>query len=195
MVPSSETARIAPPICSTPVQATCPATLVRRSLSQLRVQYVLDNDLALVYPLTEELQKIAVGVYDQYDDSYQCHLAISLDESLTNAIVHGNLEISSDQRDDPDFAGLMMTRRLLAPYRDRRVYVDVTFDQAQMMIVVRDEGPGFEVSSVPDPTAAENIDKAGGRGLMLMRHFMNSVVHNAIGNAVTMIKLAPTARS
>ena len=168
-----------------------PELLVRQSFTRLSVQYVLNNDLALVYPLTQAVQNAVTLAYGEYDDSYRFQLAISLDESLTNAIVHGNLEVSSDARTGSFFEELMATRPLQKPYYDRRVYFDMTLDQQQIIIVVRDEGPGFDVASVPDPTAPENLDKPCGRGLALMRSFMDAVVYNASGNVVTMIKRAP----
>lgn len=55
-------------------------------------------------------------------------------------------------------------------------------------VEVEDEGPGFDPSAVPDPLAPENIERANGRGLFLMRAYMNWVKHNTVGNCVTMFK-------
>ena len=51
-----------------------------------------------------------------------------------------------------------------------------------------DEGEGFELYEVPDPTADENVDRPSGRGIMLMRNFMCSVSYNEKGNRVVMEK-------
>ena len=53
---------------------------------------------------------------------------------------------------------------------------------------IRDEGKGFDPSSLPDPTDPENLLKASGRGLLLVRTFMSEVTFNGIGNEITMIK-------
>ena len=61
-----------------------------------------------------------------------------------------------------------------------------TLDSAT--IIIRDEGPGFDLSSLRDPTDPENLEKAGGRGLLLINAFMDEVRHNERGNQITMIK-------
>ena len=53
---------------------------------------------------------------------------------------------------------------------------------------VEDEGPGFDPGAVPDPLAPENLERDCGRGLLLIRSYMTSVVHNAAGNRVTLCK-------
>jgi len=55
-------------------------------------------------------------------------------------------------------------------------------------IVVRDDGPGFDPAEVPDPTVPEMLERASGRGMLLMRTFMDEVRYNKAGNEVTMIK-------
>ena len=54
--------------------------------------------------------------------------------------------------------------------------------------VVKDEGPGFDPTILPDPTNAENLLNVSGRGITLMRTFMDEVTFNDRGNEVTMRK-------
>ena len=54
------------------------------------------------------------------------------------------------------------------------------------MYTVRDEGPGFDPASLPDPTDPANLDRPCGRGLLLMRTFMDNVIFNDKGNEVTL---------
>lgn len=185
-----------PDVCLVADRQSCeaqPAEQVRHSLTRLQAVFELQNDLSLVYPLTEEIQQSVARVYGEYDESYRFRLAISLEEAVTNAMIHGNLEISSESRISCDslYYELVAERTKKLPYRDRRTIVDVTLQCDQIFIVVRDQGPGFDVHSVPDPTAPENLEKPCGRGLALMRNFMDSVVHNAIGNVVMMKKHPP----
>ena len=56
------------------------------------------------------------------------------------------------------------------------------------MFVVRDEGHGFDAGNLPDPTDPHNIELASGRGVLLMRSFMDEVMFNETGNEVTMVK-------
>ena len=56
------------------------------------------------------------------------------------------------------------------------------------LFVIRDEGPGFDVSKLPDPTDPENLCKPCGRGTMLIRTFMDEVSDNPTGNQITLRK-------
>jgi serine/threonine-protein kinase RsbW len=90
---------------------------------------------------------------------------LSLEEALVNALKHGN-------RDDPGRVVRLTW------------YVGPSFVAA----TVRDEGEGFDPRRVPDPLAPENQDRPGGRGLLLMRHYMTRVRFNRRGNGVTLCK-------
>jgi len=59
-----------------------------------------------------------------------------------------------------------------------------------MLLVVRDAGPGFDPAQVPDPTSAENIYAAHGRGIFLMRQLMGNVQYEEGGRQVGMKKAA-----
>jgi CheY-like chemotaxis protein len=124
------------------------------------------------------------------DDTDLIRVGTALHEALVNAIEHGNLELDSDLRDRPDGAYHMLgeQRRQLAPYRDRRVYVTARLTREEAFITIRDEGPGFDPRRLPDPTDPENIGKISGRGLLLIRTFMDHVAFNETGNEVTLIK-------
>jgi serine/threonine-protein kinase RsbW len=84
-------------------------------------------------------------------------------EAVVNAIQHGNGGDSS-----------------------RHVRVCYRFLSTEIFIEVEDEGCGFDRSNVADPTSDDNRVRPGGRGLLMMRHFMNSVEYNERGNCVTM---------
>jgi CheY-like chemotaxis protein len=153
--------------------------------------FTLGNDADLIPSLVSYVQNIAlsVGLCDESDCVRVC---IALEEALRNAMFHGNLEISSDVREgDPDRYADMLTARLASdPWRQRRLHVQVRVSRKQGTFVVRDEGPGFDPKSLPDPTDPANLEKVSGRGLLLMRTFMDEVRFNSTGNEVTMVKNA-----
>lgn len=163
------------------------------SFVSLQAEFELENDVSLVFPLTEKILEMVASTYGPYDDFFRMKLAISLEEAVTNAIIHGNLEIPSSLRDgrESDYRRLMEQRPELLPFSSRRTSVAVILQRHQMSFVVRDQGPGFQVNLIPDPTAKENLEKVSGRGLALMRSFMDLVIYNLHGNVVTMIKSAP----
>ncbi|MEO8268109.1 MAG: ATP-binding protein, partial [Aureliella sp.] len=104
---------------------------------------------------------------------------------------HGNLDISSELRHADDgihYCNEVQQRRSSEPYRQRQVFVELVADRHQAKFTIRDEGSGFDFRSLPDPTDPSNLDKCGGRGLLLINAFMDEVHHNEIGNEITMIK-------
>ena len=86
-------------------------------------------------------------------------IRLALEEALVNGFRHGN-------KGNPD----------------KRVTVKCAIDDAGIELEVIDEGEGFDPSSVPDPTADENIEIPSGRGIMLMRAYMTAVEYLPPGN-------------
>jgi ABC-type oligopeptide transport system ATPase subunit len=123
-------------------------------------------------------------------DAVRMRIGVALQEAILNAIDHGNLEVSSDlrQQDEAVFSDLIKLRREQPPYQGRRVHFDVKISAREARYTIRDDGPGFDVKALPDPGATENLEKMGGRGLLLIRTFMDEVWHNDRGNTITMVK-------
>ena len=153
------------------------------------LNFVLDNDLSVVPHLVSHLQD-CVGLMQLCDETAQLRLGIALSEAMTNAIYHGNLELSSDLRHGEgrnwfDFA--LQTAQEPA-FRDRKVHVRASLSREAATFVIRDDGPGFDPSSLPDPRDSANLAKSSGRGLLLIHCFLDEVVHNATGNEITLVK-------
>ena len=126
------------------------------------------------------------------DQAESVQVGIALSEALMNALYHGNLEVSSSLRnlDDCAYFSLAEFRQSQSPYKERRIHLNVRIDGEQATFVVRDEGPGFDTLSLPDPTDPANLEKGSGRGVLLIRSFMDEVIYNDSGNQVTMVKMA-----
>jgi anti-sigma regulatory factor (Ser/Thr protein kinase) len=103
---------------------------------------------------------------------------------------HGNLELSSQLREtnDKEYYRLGQERRRQKPYSDRKVFVTALDTPDESIYIIRDEGPGFDPAKLPDPLDPENMDRVSGRGLLLIRTFMDEVRHNPAGNEITVIK-------
>jgi len=93
-------------------------------------------------------------------------IKLALEECLNNAIRHGNHMDES-----------------------KRICVEYESDAKKVHIVISDEGKGFDPLDVPDPTADENLEKPSGRGIMLMRAYMDEVLYSPNGSRVEMVKL------
>jgi diguanylate cyclase (GGDEF)-like protein/PAS domain S-box-containing protein len=159
------------------------------SLVQRESRFELGNDPSFLPPLLEFLQD-EMSQLDRWDSAEQMRTTIALDEALRNALFHGNLEIGSElrQHDDSRFHELAHQRAVLPLFRDRRITVLISHDADCSRFVVRDEGPGFDTSRAARPIEPEDLLRSSGRGLLLMKSFMDSVVFNETGNEVTLIK-------
>ncbi len=155
----------------------------------VEMSFLLDNDLQLFSSLISHLREtiLAKRVFDEND----ClRIATALDEALLNSYYHGNLEVSSELRehDHNAYHDLAARRCQEAPYKDRKITLTVTYSESEVRFVIRDEGPGFDPSSLPDPTDPEYLKRPSGRGTLLMRSFMDEMTFNETGNEVTLIK-------
>jgi CheY-like chemotaxis protein len=158
-------------------------------LTERHSRFTLDNDPALVPQFIAMLQE-DLDALKLFDDTGRIRVGVALEEALLNALYHGNLECSSDlrQQDDNAYHDLAMRRRREDPFQGRRLYIEAAVSSAEALFVIRDEGPGFDPAKLPDPTDAMNLGKANGRGLLLIRTFMDDVAYNASGNEIRMRK-------
>jgi serine/threonine-protein kinase RsbW len=93
------------------------------------------------------------------------NLFVALDEAIANAIKHGN-------KSDPE--------------KIVTIIAELTPSEATFTII--DQGDGFDLSNLPDPTDPEYIMRPCGRGVMLIYHIMDEVRYNTRGNKVIMVK-------
>ncbi|TWU45384.1 Chemotaxis protein CheY [Novipirellula aureliae] len=159
-------------------------------LDEVTYQWRLTNDPSLVPDLIGRVESILSELIP-FDQSQHMQIAMSLDEAIVNAIVHGNLEINSEIRQLDDGQVYFETidkRRKTPPYCDRRVLFRIEANRQRVTFTIRDEGPGFCVDGVADATDPANLEKAGGRGLLLMNAFMDELQYNDCGNQLVMTK-------
>ena len=99
----------------------------------------------------------------QFDDGIYGNIMIAVTESVNNAIRHGN-------KLDPN----------------KNVKLSLELNESQITFFIEDEGNGFDYNNLPDPTAPENIEKPGGRGIFLMRHLADEVNFKEQGKQVVL---------
>jgi serine/threonine-protein kinase RsbW len=127
-------------------------------------------DIASRFDLLEMVQTVLTHVSGLvgFDEEATHYMSVAVREAVVNAIKHGN------QADEA-----------------RRVSLTFVLEPRTLEVIVRDEGGGFDPGSVPNPTAAENLLKACGRGIFFMRSFMDEVSYafpSGGGSVVTMVK-------
>jgi serine/threonine-protein kinase RsbW len=98
--------------------------------------------------------------FDLNEDIYG-NIMIAVTEAVNNAIKHGN-----------------------SGNKSKNVYLSLFLDESLIKFVVKDEGTGFNYESLPDPTAPENLEKPGGRGIFLMKHLSDEVEFKDNGRVV-----------
>ena len=163
---------------------------IKEFLVSGEVELHIGNDTGLI-PLVVGYTQRIIEDYGLTSEREQSRLGVALGEALSNAIIHGNLEISSETRDalDDSYYDLITTRRAREPYASRAVHIIMRFSQSSATFVIRDQGKGFDRSKVADPTAEENLESLSGRGVLLMRAYTDAVSWNDVGNEVTLTKV------
>ncbi len=129
-----------------------------------------------------------------FDTSDRMGIEFGLSELITNAIEHGNLGITYDEKtavsDDPAAMSELCHKRLLDNrIASRRVTIYYEFDAQECKWTIIDEGDGFDVSKVPDPSKNPNPSELlHGRGIWFTRAVFDSVEYHGRGNEVVVTK-------
>lgn len=97
-------------------------------------------------------------------------IRLALDEAIVNAIKHGN-----------------------GFHPEKTVDVKCLIEDDLFRVEIEDQGPGFRLEDVPDPTEEENLERPCGRGIMLMKSFMTRIEYNSTGNKVLLEKRSSNA--
>ncbi|MCX8080796.1 MAG: ATP-binding protein [Bacteroidia bacterium] len=116
------------------------------------------ESLLLVERLVEDICSIL-----EIKEEITANILISLTEAVNNAIIHGN-------QNNPE----------------KTVTIQYEVKPNKITFIVKDEGKGFDNESVPDPTAQENLNKSGGRGIFIMKKLSDHIEFQPPGNVVKM---------
>jgi serine/threonine-protein kinase RsbW len=137
---------------------------MRNALPDGSVEIVIPSDLNEGRLIREHIEKQLRKF--RFDEKEIFGIRLALEEAIVNAIKHGN---QMDQ--------------------NKRVHVRFHVRAERFDIGITDEGPGYDPGDVPDPLADENLERPGGRGLLLMKHYMTEVTVHPPGNHLTMCKV------
>jgi len=136
------------------------------------VEVKLESTLESV-ELAEEMVKHFAEQHGFEDDEVH-QIGMAVRESVVNAVVHGN-----------------------AYSAQKKVLLAVEAGGDRFLVRVQDQGAGFELKEIPDPLAEENLLKRSGRGLFLIRAFMDELSVRRLapqGTEVVMVKNTPSNR-
>lgn len=145
----------------------------------------------LIPTLRERLMR---GLMDYHvvNETRENHFCMAVEEALNNAFYHGNLELSSDLKEDglSRFVELAAEREQLSPWCRRTVQITELVSEFGLWLTIQDEGKGFDVSAALERLDDPELMLASGRGLMMMRAFADEMFHNNSGNEVTLVLYA-----
>jgi serine/threonine-protein kinase RsbW len=118
----------------------------------------------------DSAEELALGVAQRagFDDDDLMKIGMAVRESMVNAVVHGNRYNAH-----------------------KKVQFSVAVGEERLTVRIADEGEGFEVDDLPDPLAPENLMRTSGRGIFLIRSFMDEFAirrHERGGMEVTLVK-------
>lgn len=166
----------------------------KKEMKQVLPRFQGHVELSILSSMAEVRGGISVfqQIFESWCEFYKLsspQMSLCLIEALTNAIIHGNLEISSALKEESweDFHSLVDQRSSSKEYGERKVDVQCYFDENGIKFEIEDEGQGFDhqrQGKLP-PTSVLSLS---GRGLTLMKLFMDEVFWNEKGNHITMIK-------
>jgi serine/threonine-protein kinase RsbW len=110
-----------------------------------------------------------------FPDDMLADVAVSVSEVVNNAVVHGN-----------------------GRNPDKQVVLDLEIKTDRVTISVQDQGNGFDPDALPDPVASENLMRDVGRGLFIVRAYMDEVHFQKVGGEglrITLVKILPDGAS
>ncbi|HKS73984.1 MAG TPA: ATP-binding protein [Terriglobales bacterium] len=119
-------------------------------MTENRVSYTMDSTLETVDSAEQAANRIATEA--GFDDEEVMRISMAVREAAVNAVLHGNAY-------DPG----------------KKVKVDFVRTNKELVITIRDQGKGLDLNKIPDPLAPENLLKTSGRGIFLIRSFMDEV--------------------
>jgi len=137
-----------------------------------RVSFTLDSSIGTVNKIeqTAELCAVRAG----FDEDTVGNISMAIREAAVNAVLHGN-----------------------AYDVNKTVKAEFEVTVEDLTIRIADQGPGLDPETIPDPLAPENILRGSGRGIFLIRAFMDEVKFRQLhpGTELTLIKHRPPAQS
>lgn len=153
-------------------------------------EYSLPADVEMANVISYELTKNLSGIGLCNTQTAE-NIALALREAVSNAMFHGNLEMSSKIRETDGIKAYneeIEQRKNNPLYADRRVKLRYELTPDYVEYIIEDEGKGFDYKTLPDPRDPENFFKKSGRGVLIIRIHMDEAEWIGRGNILRMRK-------
>jgi sigma-B regulation protein RsbU (phosphoserine phosphatase) len=147
----------------------------------------ISNDIHLIPSVTDFIFSNVDYIFGELS-----FMKIGLQEILINAIEHGNLDISYEEKQkllaSGDYHRYLRQKASDTDNVDKCVDIKVFSTPEYLKIIVEDMGDGFDLTSIPDPENPENFLNESGKGIMMTLNAFDQVDYNDKGNCVTLLK-------
>lgn len=152
------------------------------------LQISIPTQLKFMTSMIATLQGFFNGVCKLYDIDEQ-KIGLCLQEALTNAIIHGNLDIASSLKEESweFFDAAIAEREKKKEYAERRVFVRYFMGTDHFAFEVEDQGQGFNADRLPKLEKQLAL-MSSGRGLIIIKAFMDEVIWSKNGSCIRMVK-------
>ena len=129
----------------------------------------IPSDITYIKRVSSQVEDLLKA--NNADESDMFDIRLCLEEAIKNSIIHGN-------KGDKTLT----------------VLINYTLDSDKFTIEIEDQGQGFNIAGVPDPTTEDNLLKEGGRGVFIIRKIMDKAEYNSSGNKICMVKFLKNRR-
>jgi serine/threonine-protein kinase RsbW len=134
----------------------------------VRLDFLIPSDLSYVLGVNHMVSML-LKEFSFPASEYRINIPLACDEAITNAIIHGN-------ESDPE----------------NKVSIQIYISSSRVKVRIKDQGEGFDLASVADPTQGANLLRPSGRGVYLMRSIMDSVEYKEGGRVLELEKANTT---
>ncbi|MBK8807072.1 MAG: response regulator [Bacteroidales bacterium] len=171
------------------VESRCLENYISDFIVDRTMELVIETDLHLSPPTARFLVN-KTGTY--FDDKSKIGLELGLSEIITNAIEHGNLEITHEDKSNAlsenKLQDLYLDRLSQPQFQNRKVYIEFSLTESHCQWIIRDEGKGFNFQKLSFHSESNAQAAMHGRGIFISKIQFDKVEYLGNGNSVKLIK-------
>ncbi len=158
-------------------------------LEEIHKKLVIGNDIHNVDRIVNQITGELVYFFSVSEIQ---KIRIGISEILTNAIEHGNLAITGDEKfeatENEEYDKLLNERLKNEKYNNRKVIFEFYLNEKELKVYIEDEGEGFDADKPAPENDIDNLLKLHGRGILITKMYFDEIKYNKKGNAVTLLK-------
>jgi anti-sigma regulatory factor (Ser/Thr protein kinase) len=176
---------------------------LKGGLLKFYINEIIPKTLHVKYEITNrifEVDEIVFSITKDFIYFFNINelqqIRVGLCEMITNAIEHGNLEITGDEKfqytTNGNYIELLKSKLNNPKSYNRKVIIEIKINNNNLKIIIEDEGPGFDTKIIKKYCKCIDATKLHGRGIMIAKLYFDKVYYNKKGNKVTLVKQITT---